>query len=388
MFVQTIFAIRPLEAVLIAAQGGARDDEVVALDHALGIEFQFVIDRLVDAVHFCQAGVPLPVDHEAEDVSVGRLGEDSQDDPLSRQFRRKLVAQAAAQLLRAPDAFADEQSVAALIERDDAVREPAGRRRRARLGAFQNVPADERAGLSLVAVEDVRRFGRDQLFDFLATENDRAARVRDVAEFVRINGDRVGVMNGLEAFEDLFRRPRAGDLADRAGGLNRVSLLVEEEGPDVTAPRRVAVVIKRQPTSSHLGLKLDQAMNLINGSLFSRAQDRDQGDDRYALVRASQEYFSQSAYVRAEVAVHRDHFDLLLAQAEGFDDLLHRIVRRRGNQGQGSRNRSGVQVGEEALNPLSRNAVGRQLLIDLPVDLGLPQVGSAPGVGGVQARAQ
>src|SRR5215470_13352399 len=147
-------------------------------------------------------------------------------------------------------------------------------------------------------------------------------------------------MNISVAPDDLVRRPCLRDPADRAGSFDRPSLPVEEEGPDVTAPRRVAVVIKRQPTSSHLGLKLDQAMNLINGSLFSRAQDRDQGDDRYALVRASQEYFSQSAYVRAEVAVHRDHFDLLLAQAEGFDDLLHRIVRRRGNQGQGSRNRS------------------------------------------------
>src|SRR5262245_26712613 len=189
MFIQTTTPLRPLEAVLSVIQGGARNDEVVALDHALGVELQFVIDRLIDAIHFRQAGVSLPVDHEAEDVPIGRLGEDSQDGPLARQFGRKLVAQAAAQLLRAPDAFADEQPVAALIERDDAVREPAGCGRRARLEAFQNVPADERAGLRLMAVEDVWRFGRDQLFDILATEDDRAARVRDVAEFVRINGD-------------------------------------------------------------------------------------------------------------------------------------------------------------------------------------------------------
>src|SRR5262249_23517457 len=289
-------------------------------------------DRLVDAVHFRQAGVSLPVDNEAEDVPVGRLGEDSQDDSLWGQFRRKLLAQPAAQLLRAPDAFADEHPVAALIERDDAVREPASRRCRARLGALQNVTANERAGMPLIAVEDVRRFGRDQFFNFFATENDRAARVWDVAQLVRINGDRVGVMNGAEAREDLFRRPCACDLADRIESLDRVSSPVKEEGSDVTAPRRVAVVVKRQPTSSHLGLKLDQAMNLINRSLFSRPQDRDQSDDRYALVQASQEYFSQRAYVRAEVAVHRNHFDLLFAQAKGFNDLLHRIVRRRGKK--------------------------------------------------------
>jgi len=55
------------------------------LDHALGIELQFVIDRLIDAVHLFQAGVPRPVDREAEDIPIGRQGEDSQDDSLARQ---------------------------------------------------------------------------------------------------------------------------------------------------------------------------------------------------------------------------------------------------------------------------------------------------------------
>ena len=63
------------------------------------VELQFVIDRLVDAVHLFQAGVPRPVNHEAEDICVGRLGEDSQDDSLARKFRRKLLAQTITQLL-------------------------------------------------------------------------------------------------------------------------------------------------------------------------------------------------------------------------------------------------------------------------------------------------
>jgi hypothetical protein len=57
---------------LSEGHGGARNDEVVALDHALGVELQFVIDRLVDAVHLCQASISRPVDREAEDIRVGR----------------------------------------------------------------------------------------------------------------------------------------------------------------------------------------------------------------------------------------------------------------------------------------------------------------------------
>src|SRR5262245_24687300 len=106
MFIQTTTPLRPLEAVLSVIQGGARNDEVVALDHALGVELQFVIDRLIEAVHFFQAGVPRPVDHEAEDIRVGWPGEDSEDDSLARQFRRQFLVQAITQLLRAPDAAA------------------------------------------------------------------------------------------------------------------------------------------------------------------------------------------------------------------------------------------------------------------------------------------
>src|SRR5262249_32522573 len=168
-----------------------------------GIELQFVIDRLIDAVHLFQAGVPRPVDHKAEDILVRRLGEDSQDDSLAHQLRRQLPTQVLTQLLRAANAFADEQSVSALIERDDAMREPASRGGGARFGALQNVTANERTDASLGAVEDVRRFGCDQLLHFFATENNRAAGVRNVAEFVRINGNRVGVMNGAKALEDL-----------------------------------------------------------------------------------------------------------------------------------------------------------------------------------------
>src|SRR5262249_26760757 len=150
-----------------------------------------------------QAGVPRPVDHKAEDVAVGRLSENSQDDPLARQFRRQFLAQASTQLLRAPNAIADEQSVAALIQRDDTVREPTGRGRGARFGTFQNMPADERPVPSLFSIKDVRRIGRDQILYSFATENNRAARVGDVAELMWIDGYRVGVMNGAEALEDL-----------------------------------------------------------------------------------------------------------------------------------------------------------------------------------------
>src|SRR5215510_5797832 len=129
-------------------------------------------------------------------------------------------------------------------------------------------------------------------------------------------------------------------------------------------------------------------MNLIYRPFFRGTQDRDQSDDRYALSGAAQEYISERADVRAEGAVDRNHFDLLLAQAEGLDDLLHRIMRRRGNENYRGRNRPGVQIGEEALNPLSRNAVRRQLLIDLLVNLGLRQICSAPGVSGAQTRTQ
>jgi hypothetical protein len=133
MLIQTTYPLRPLEPVLSEGQRGARNDEVVPLDHALGVELQFVIDRLVDAVHLFQACISSPVDRKAKDICVGRPGEDSQDDSLARQFRPQFPAQAITQFLRAPDAIADEQPVAALIERDDAVREPAGRGRRARL---------------------------------------------------------------------------------------------------------------------------------------------------------------------------------------------------------------------------------------------------------------
>src|SRR5688572_25470054 len=101
------------------------------------------------------------------------------------------------------------------------------------------MPADERPVAPLIAVKNVRRFSCDQLFHFFTAENDRAARVWDVAELVRINGDRVGVMNGAEALEDLVRRPGLRDLADRARSFDRLSLSVEKEGSDVTAPRRV-----------------------------------------------------------------------------------------------------------------------------------------------------
>src|SRR5262245_28524280 len=334
MFIQTGFPLRPGEAVLGAGQGGVRNDEVVALNYALAVELQFVIDRLIDAVHFRQAGVSFPVCDVAEDVYIRRLVEDSQDDPLARQFRRQLMTQAAAQFLRAADAFADEQSVAALIERDDAVREPAGGGGRAGLGAFQDVPADERAGLLLFIVKNVRRFGRDQVLHFLAAENDRAARVRDVAELVRINRHRVGMMNCAEALEDLFRRPRSRELADLLGGLDRFSPLIEEKGSDITAPRRVAVVIKGQSQLPHFRLKSNQAMNLIDRSFFRGTQDRDKGDNRYALARAAQEYFSHCAEVHAEMAVDRNQFDLLFAEAQGFDNFLHRIMRRRRKQNQ------------------------------------------------------
>ena len=46
------------------------------------------------------------------------------DDSFSREFRRQFPVQAITQFLRAADAIADEQPVAALVERDDAVREP------------------------------------------------------------------------------------------------------------------------------------------------------------------------------------------------------------------------------------------------------------------------
>src|SRR5262249_3872672 len=148
------------------------------------------------------------------------------------------------------------------------------------------------------------------------------------------------------------------------------------------------MVIEGQPLFSHLGLKLDQAVNLVNRSFFGRAQDRDQSQNRTALVRATQEYFSKGLYVRAEVAVHRNHFDLLFAQSESFNDLLHRIVRGCGNQRQRGRDRLVSQLREEALNPLARDAVGGQSPVDLPVDLGLRQISSALSMGRVQTRAQ
>src|SRR5437899_3206688 len=101
--------------------------------------------------------------------------------------------------------------------------------------------------MSLIAVKNVRRFGRDQLLHFLAAKNDLAARVGNVAELVRIDRHRIGVTNGAEALENFFRRPLPCDLADRLGGLDRLSTPVKEEGSDVTAPRRVAMMIKRQP---------------------------------------------------------------------------------------------------------------------------------------------
>src|SRR5262245_18113171 len=273
MFIQTTYSLRPLKTVLSEGQAGARNNKVVSLDHTLRVELQFVIDRLIDAVHFCKAIIPHPVDHEAEDIRVGRPGEDSQDDSLSLKFRRQFLAEAITQFLRAADAGADEQPVTALIERDDSVRKPAGRRRHARLGPLQNVPSDERAVAPLFGIKNVRRFGRGQLLHFFTTENYRAAAVRDVSELVRTNHHRVGVMNGAEALEDLVRRPGLRDLADRAGSFDRPSLPGEEEGSDVAAPRRVAVMIKRQPSLSHLGLKFDQAMNLVNRPFFRRAQD-------------------------------------------------------------------------------------------------------------------
>jgi len=90
-------------------------------------------------------------------------------------------------------------------------------------------------------------------------------------------------MNGAEALEDLVRRPGLRDLADRAGSSDRLSLSGVEEGSGVTAPRRVAVVIKLQPASSHFGLEFDQAMNLIHGPFFSRTQDRNHRQNRPAL---------------------------------------------------------------------------------------------------------
>src|SRR5262245_21575092 len=360
MFIQTTYSLGPLKTILSEGQAGARNNKVVVLDHTFLVELQFVIDRLIYAVHFCKAFISRPVNREAEDICVGRPGEDSQDDSLSRKFRRQFPAKAITQFLRAADAGADEHPVTALIERDDAVREPAGRRRRAGLGTFQDVPANERAISSLFAVKNVWRFGRDQLLHFFTTENYRAARVRDVAELVRINRHRVGVMNGAEALEDLVRRPGLRYLADRAGSFDRPSLPVEEEGSDVAAPSRVTMVIKGQPLFSHFGLKFNQAMNLVNSALFRRAKDRNQRQNRPALVCATQKYFPQSAHVRAEVAVDRNHFDLFLAHPQSFNDLPHRVVRRRGNKRQRGCDLLVSQLREEALNSLARDAVSRQ----------------------------
>src|SRR5262245_44436624 len=130
MFIQTTYSLRPLKTVLSEAQAGARNNKGGARDHAFRGERQVVIDRLIDAVDFCKAVISRPVNREAEDIRVGRPGEDSQDDSLSRKFRRQFLAKAITQFLRAADDGADEQPVTALIERDDAVCEPAGRDRK------------------------------------------------------------------------------------------------------------------------------------------------------------------------------------------------------------------------------------------------------------------
>src|SRR5262245_55316644 len=63
-------------------------------------------------------------------------------------------------------------------------------------------------------------------------------------------------------------------------------------------------------------------------------------------------------------------------------------MRRRGNQRQRRRDRLVPKISEEALDSFARNAMRRQLLVNLFVDLSLRQIGSTPCVSVAQTRAQ
>ena len=235
--------------------------------------------------------------------------------------------QALVELARSQERGARDLAVAVAVGRDHAVREPAGGRRRARLGALENEWPDvggrrvlARRGIRVGHARDVRGLLAEKMAHAVVAEGDDAAGIGDVAHLVRVHDDGFGARKGQEGAADFLAAPpglhgalvAAGlDLEPARGktidGGNPLGLLrlpaarTYEQGAEVARPGRVHM----EPEAGVLVLletaaEIVDAMHRIDGALLGGPRDGHHGQRNLPLPQRGFELVFEVADLQPE----------------------------------------------------------------------------------------
>ena len=310
----------------LGAQGRHRAEELLELQRLSRIGAHLVMQAAYERVGRGDLAVAARIDGHADEVAV-RCKRHHGDDLLAHVAGE--LGGALVEGFGGEDRLPGQQAEVAVVQWQHAMGHEHRRGIRAGLGALRDELAEAAVALEVgfrrAAMEDVVGLFREQGGDAMIAAEKCAGAERQVAELVRIDGDRVGFAERGDRCMHLVGGKRlvvGGNLVAAA----QAAILVAEHGRQVAAPGRIHVHRMAEAGGAGSLTHFEHAIDRIDRAVLGGAEHADRHQHRLALAFAALEHGFEGVGIEAHAAFGQQ-LQLCATKAEQLEPLAPGVVR-------------------------------------------------------------